>query len=92
MACFTAAMAAFRSWPGQVIEAERRASNAEAATRTWVYQMDFGTPTADGRAPHTVDLAFMFDNVRLSPGMVGGRDQDLVAAQPLATMMRMPAR
>ena len=49
--------------------------------------MNFGTPTADGRAPHTVDLAFMFDNVRLSPGMVGGREQDIVAAQPLATMM-----
>ena len=84
---YTAAIAAFRSWPGQVIEAERRASNAEAAKRTWVYQMNFGTPTADGRAPHTVDLAFMFDNVKLSPGMVGGRDQDIVAAQPLATTM-----
>ena len=84
---YVAAVAAFRSWPGQVIEAERRASNAEAAKRTWVYQMDFGTPTADGRAPHTVDLAFVFDNVALSPGMVGASQKDIEAAQPLATLM-----
>ncbi len=84
---YVAAMAAFRSWPGQVIEAERRASSAEAATKTWVYQMDWGSPTSDGRAPHTVDLAFVFDNVRLSPGMVGDSEAEVKAAQPLATMM-----
>ncbi len=84
---FTAAIAAFRSWPGQVLEAERRASNQEAAKRTWVYQFDFGVPTADGRAPHTVDLAFIFDNVALSPGMVGASEKDAEATQPLATMM-----
>jgi para-nitrobenzyl esterase len=84
---FTASIAAFRSWPGQVIEAERRVSNPEAAKRTWVYQIDFGSPTADGRAPHTIDLAFVFDNVELSPGMVGGSEKDIEAAQPLATMM-----
>jgi para-nitrobenzyl esterase len=84
---FVAAIAAFRSWPGQVIEAERRASNAEAAKRTWVYQMDFGVPTSDGRAPHTVDIAFMFDNLELSPGVVGASEKDLAAAQPLATLM-----
>lgn len=84
---FTAAIAAFRSWPGQVIEAERRVANPEGAKRTWVYQMDYGTPTSDGRAPHTIDLAFVFDNVELSPGMVGSTDKDIAAAQPLATMM-----
>lgn len=84
---YTAAVAAFRSWPGQVIEAERRASHVESARTTWVYQLDFGTPTADGRAPHTLDLAFVFDNLRLSPGMVGASEQDLAAAQPLATQM-----
>lgn len=84
---YTAAIAAFRSWPGQVIEAERRVSNTEAAKRTWVYQFDFGVPTSDGRAPHTVDLAFIFDNVALSPGMVGAKEKDQAAAQPLATMM-----
>jgi para-nitrobenzyl esterase len=84
---YVAAVAAFRSWPGQVIEAERRAANAEAGKRTWVYQMDFGSPTADGRAPHTEDLAFVFDNVELSPGMVGASRKDVQAAQPLATLM-----
>jgi para-nitrobenzyl esterase len=84
---FTAAIAAFRSWPGQVIEAERRVMNPEGAKRTWVYQMDYGTPTSDGRAPHTIDLAFVFDNVELSPGMVGPTEKDMAAAQPLATMM-----
>jgi para-nitrobenzyl esterase len=84
---YVASIAAFRSWPGQLIEAERRASNEESAKRTWVYQMDFGVPTAGGRAPHTVDLAFVFDNLALSPGMVGATDKDLSAAQPLATMM-----
>jgi para-nitrobenzyl esterase len=84
---YVASIAAFRSWPGQVIEAERRASNPEAAKRTWVYQMDFPSPTADGRAPHTEDLAFVFDNVELSPGMVGASESDIAAAQPLATMM-----
>jgi para-nitrobenzyl esterase len=84
---YVASIAAFRSWPGQVIEAERRASSPESAKRTWVYQMDFPSPTADGRAPHTEDLAFVFDNVALSPGMVGASEQDMAAAQPLATMM-----
>jgi para-nitrobenzyl esterase len=84
---YVAALAAFRSWPGQVIEAERRVSNEEAATHTWVYQMDYPSPTADGRAPHTIDIAFVFDNLALSPGMVGDTDADLKRAQPLATMM-----
>jgi len=84
---YVAAIAAFRSWPGQVIEAERRATNMESAKRTWVYQMDFPSPTAGGRAPHTEDLAFVFDNVALSPGMVGASEKDMAEAQPLATMM-----
>ena len=84
---YCAAIAAFRSWPGQVIEAERRASHEESARRTWVYQMDFGTPTADGRSPHTIDLAFVFDNVLLAPGMVGAAEKDQAAAQSLATDM-----
>jgi para-nitrobenzyl esterase len=84
---FTAAVTAFRSWPGQVIEAERRASDAESVERTWVYQMNFPSPTANGRAPHTEDIAFIFDNLNFAPGMVGDSAQDLAAAQPLATMM-----
>ena len=84
---YVAAVAAFRSWPGQVIEAERRAGAAASAGRTWVYQMDWGSPVADGRAPHTVDIAFVFDNVRLPPGVVGESDANVEAAQPLASVM-----
>ncbi len=84
---FTAAMAAFRSWPGQVLEADRRAADPESARRTWVYEMAWPSPTSDGRAPHTVDLAFVFDNLHLSPGMVGADPEQLAAAQPLATSM-----
>ncbi len=84
---YTATVAAFRSWPGQVIEAERRVANPESAKRTWVYQMNFGTPTADGRAPHTIDIAFMFDNAALSPGVVGPSEKEIAEAQPLATQM-----
>ena len=83
-----AAATAFRSWPGQVIEAERRAQSP-AAKRTWVYQMDWRSPVAGGKfgAPHTLDIAFFFDNLARSPGMVGGGDAAVAAAQPLATAM-----
>ena len=84
---YVAAVAAFRSWPGQVIEAERRATAAGSASRTWVYQMDYPSPTADGRAPHTEDLAFVFDNLELAPGMVGATAEEMSAAQPLADRM-----
>ena len=84
---YVASVAAFRSWPGQVIEAEKRASNPQAAKRTWVYEMDYGVAPADGRAPHTVDIAFVFDNLKLSPGVVGESEADLAAAQPLANLM-----
>lgn len=55
---FYAASTAGRSWPGQVIEAEAR---ARADTKTWVYQVDFQSPTQPERgAPHTMDIALAF--------------------------------
>lgn len=55
---FYAATTAGRSWPGQVIEADARAA-AEAPT--WVYQVDFQSPTQPRRgAPHTMDIALAF--------------------------------
>jgi para-nitrobenzyl esterase len=55
---FYSASTAGRSWPGQVIEADAR---ARAATRTWVYQLDFQSPTQPRRgAPHTMDIALAF--------------------------------
>lgn len=85
---FFSATTAFRSWPGQVIEAERRAQSP-AQQRTWVYQMDWPSPVADGRfrAPHTVDIPFFFDNLAVSPGMIGATAADIQRAQPLATTM-----
>lgn len=85
---FFAAATAFRSWPGQVIEAERRAESP-AQPRTWVYEMDWPSPVANGRfrAPHTVDIPFFFDNLALAPGMVGAGAEDVRRAQPLATTM-----
>ena len=88
---YVASVAAFRSWPGQVLEADRRALVSHAtkghAGNTWVYQMNYSSPTADGRAPHTVDIPFLFDNLQLAPGMVGLTANDIAAAQPLATQM-----
>jgi para-nitrobenzyl esterase len=85
---FFAASTAFRSWPGQLIEAERRAQSP-AQPRTWVYEMDWPSPVAGGRfgAPHTVDIPFFFDNLEVAPGMVGGTSEEVARAQPLATAM-----
>ena len=85
---FFAVTTAFRSWPGQVIEAERRAGSS-AQRRTWVYEVDWPSPIAGGRfrAPHTVDIPFFFDNLALAPGMVGASPEDVQLAQPLATAM-----
>jgi para-nitrobenzyl esterase len=85
---FFAAATAFRSWPGQVIEAERRAQSP-AASRTWVYQMNWPSPVAGGKfgAPHTLDIPFYFDNLALAPGMVGASADDVRRAQPLADAM-----
>jgi len=85
---FFAATTALRSWPGQVIEAERRAQSP-AQERTWVYQMNWKSPIDGGKwgAPHTLDLAFFFDNLQLSPGMVGASAEDVKRAQPLADTM-----
>jgi para-nitrobenzyl esterase len=85
---FFAATTAFRSWPGQVIEAERRAESP-AQPRTWVYEMDWPSPVAAGKfgAPHTVDIPFFFDNLAVAPGMVGGSAEEVERAQPLARAM-----
>jgi len=55
---FYAATTAGRSWRGQVIEAEAR---ARAGAPTWVYQVDFASPTEpERRAPHAIDIALAF--------------------------------
>jgi para-nitrobenzyl esterase len=80
---FFAATTDSRSWRGQVIEAERRASQPPPAAGTWVYQLDWGTPIDGGRwgAHHGLDVPLVFDNVELVPDRVGtGEDARRLAA------------
>jgi len=66
---FYAATTAGRSWPGQVIEADAR---ARAGAPTWVYQVDFQSPTQPRRgAPHTMDIALSFGTLD-APGSFTG--------------------
>ncbi len=81
----TAAATAFRAWPGQRWEAERRAQNPKSQVHTWVYQMDW--KGIGGKAQHTIDIPFMFDNLAMAPGQIGTSAEQIAAAQPLADVM-----
>jgi para-nitrobenzyl esterase len=80
-----AAATAFRAWPGQRWEAERRAANPVSQRHTWVYQMNFAG--AGGRAMHTIDIPFMFDNIAMAEGQIGSAPEQLAAANALAATM-----
>jgi para-nitrobenzyl esterase len=82
-----AAATAFRAWPGQVMEAERRASNAKSEKHTWIYQMNWHRDAPGARAMHTIDIPFMFDNLAAAPGQIGTTPEEIAAAQPLADAM-----
>jgi len=82
-----AAATAFRAWPGQVLEAERRAADPISQPHTWVYQMNWHRDAPGARAVHTIDIPFMFDNLSAAPGQIGSSPEDLAAAQPLADTM-----
>jgi para-nitrobenzyl esterase len=82
-----AAATAFRAWPGQVLEVERRAGNPISQPRTWVYQMNWHRDAPGARAMHTIDIPFMFDNLAAAPGQIGSSPEELAAAQPLADIM-----
>jgi len=82
-----AAATAFRAWPGQVMEAERRAGNPKSQPHTWVYQMDWRRNAPGARATHTIDIPFMFDNLDAAPGQIGSSPEELAVAQPLADAM-----
>jgi para-nitrobenzyl esterase len=80
-----AAATAFRAWPGQRWEAERRAADLTSQKRTWVYQMNF--TGANGKAMHTIDIPFMFDNIAQAETQVGSTPEQLAAANALAATM-----
>lgn len=75
-----------RVWRSEQVAAEKRAGNPETQKRTWVYQMDWVSPAAEGRykAPHTMDLPFAFDNTALAPGMVGDTPEQQARALQMA--------
>ncbi|HEX4739276.1 MAG TPA: carboxylesterase/lipase family protein [Allosphingosinicella sp.] len=87
---FYAATTAGRSWPGQVIEADAR---AKALTPTWVYQVDFQSPTQPRRgAPHTMDIALSFGTLD-APGSftgtgAGARTLSAMVMKAFATFAR----
>jgi para-nitrobenzyl esterase len=78
-----------RSWRGEVIEADRRAADPKAQPHTWVYQLDWKSGVDGGKwgAPHTLDIPLAFDNVALSPGMVGSSAEDQARAQRMADIV-----
>jgi para-nitrobenzyl esterase len=66
------------------IQAEHKA--AQNAAAVWLYELDWPTPVDGGkwRSPHSLDLAFMFDNVDKSESMVGHGDEQLALAQQMS--------
>ena len=64
------------------LQAERKA--AQNAAPVWLYELDWQTPVEGGKwkSPHSLDLAFVFDNVAKSESMVGkGEEQRVLAGQ-----------
>ncbi len=82
---FFAATTDSRSWRGQVIEADRRAAQPPGAAPSYVFQFDWPTPIDGGKwgAHHGLDVPFVFDNVAITPNLVGPAGD----AQPLASRM-----
>jgi para-nitrobenzyl esterase len=64
-------------------QAERKA--AQGGAPVWLYELDWATPVDGGKwgSPHSLDLAFVFDNVAKSEAMVGSGPE----AQGLADQM-----
>ncbi|MCI4591839.1 carboxylesterase/lipase family protein [Sphingobium sp. BYY-5] len=87
---FYAATTAGRSWPGQVIEAEAR---ARADAPTWVYQVDFQSPTQPKRgAPHTMDIALAFGTLDALGAFTGTGEGARAASDAVMTRFLAFAR
>jgi len=56
-------------------QVERKAAQggAPGGAPVWLYELDWATPVDGGKwgSPHSLDLAFVFDNVAMSEAMVG---------------------
>jgi para-nitrobenzyl esterase len=66
------------------VQAEHKA--AQNAAPVWLYELDWQTPVEGGkwRSPHSLDLAFVFDNVALSGSMVGRGDEQSTLADQMS--------
>jgi para-nitrobenzyl esterase len=66
------------------VQAERKA--AQNAAPVWLYELDWQTPVDGGkwRSPHSLDLAFVFDNVAKSEAMVGRGDEPRALAEQMS--------
>ena len=75
---FFSATTAARSWRGMVQEAERRAAQHGP---TWAYYVNWPSPLDGGKwkAPHTIDIPFVFDNVAQDDFTRGSADAQKVA-------------
>ena len=82
----TAALTCGRSRPGHLIQAEER---AKLRGPTWMYQLDFGSPTEPWRgAYHGIDIPLAFDNIdQPGAGLGSGPDARRVAATMAETFI-----
>src|SRR5258708_7185 len=64
-----AAAVAFRAWPGQVIEADRRAADARSQSHTGVDRVDWKGPFPGNWGLHPIDLPVLLANFALEPGV-----------------------
>jgi para-nitrobenzyl esterase len=80
---FFASTTASRGWRGLVIESERRVQQHGAPT--YVFQLRWKTPVDGGKwkAPHTLDIPLVFDNIVYGIQMTGTGSE----AQAIADMM-----
>ena len=75
---FFAATTAGRSWRGQVEEADAR---ARAGAPTWVYRLDFASPTEPWRgASHTLDIPLVFGTLHAGSMAGDGPESRRVSA------------
>jgi para-nitrobenzyl esterase len=66
-------------WLDSVLQTERKAQQAGAPV--YSFRLMWRTPVEDGRrvTPHSLDLPFVFDNVRYAPDMVGESTEETEA-------------
>jgi para-nitrobenzyl esterase len=66
------------------IQVERKA--VQNAAPVWLYELDWQTPVDGGKwkSPHSLDLAFVFDNVAKSESMVGSGDGPRALAEQMS--------